>query len=58
MKKHYRAKNVQEVKNGQKSEAEAVSDFLDTFFNAGVTDRQIVVYDDFVSFLVFFCPGI
>ena len=50
MKKHYCAKNVHDVKNGTISEGEAVSDFLDTFFNAGVTDRQIVTFDDFVEY--------
>jgi Ca2+-binding EF-hand superfamily protein/protein-tyrosine phosphatase len=50
MKKHYQAKNVHDVKNGKMSVGEATSNFLDTFFNAGVTDRQIVTYDDFVEY--------
>ena len=50
MQKHYRAKNVHEVKNGKVSEGEAMSNFLDTFFNAGVTDRQIVNFKDFVEY--------
>ena len=50
MKKHYNPKHMQDVKNGKISASEATSDFLDTFFNAGVGDCQIVAFNDFVEY--------
>ena len=50
MKGHYRARNAKAVLQGDMSEGEAMSDFLDAFFNAGVADRQVVTFDDFVEY--------
>ena len=55
MKRHFQARNVPAVKTGKQSEDEAVSEFLDTFFNAGVTDKQTVTWDDFLEY--YMCVG-
>ena len=55
MKRHYQSRNVPSVKSGQQSEEEATSQFLETFFNAGVTDKQIVTWEDFLEYYT--CVG-
>jgi Ca2+-binding EF-hand superfamily protein len=55
LKRHFRTRNDPAVRTGKLSEDESVSKFLDTFFNAGVTDKQIVTWEDFLEYYA--CVG-
>ncbi len=50
LKRHFCARKTDDVRSGRLSEEEAVAQFLDTFFNAGVTDKQIVTWEDFLEY--------